>query len=86
MGGNCSPSLPSFVTSTPTITPLAVLRNSKITDPIPRAMRNTVRFRLDCTNAKLAKTGGDKEAQRLVAVLEKAQAALDLLDPLRASL
>ena len=28
-------------------------------------------------NAKVAKTGGDKEAQRLVAVLEKAQKALD---------
>ena len=34
-------------------------------------------------NAKLAKTGGDKEAQRLVAVLEKAQAALDKGLPVR---
>ena len=34
-------------------------------------------------NAKLAKTGGDKEAQRLVAVLEKAQAALDQGKPAR---
>jgi GTP-binding protein YchF len=34
-------------------------------------------------NAKLAKTGGDKEAQRLVAVLEKAEAALDQGKPAR---
>ncbi|MBI3371604.1 MAG: redox-regulated ATPase YchF [Betaproteobacteria bacterium] len=34
-------------------------------------------------NSKLAKTGGDKEAQRLVAVLEKAQAALDQAQPVR---
>src|SRR3954462_12084067 len=34
-------------------------------------------------NAKLAKTGGDKEAQRLVAVLEKVQAALDQGRPAR---
>ena len=34
-------------------------------------------------NAKLAKTGGDKEAQRLVAVLEKAIAALDQGKPVR---
>ena len=34
-------------------------------------------------NSKLAKTGGDKEAQRLVAVLEKAQAALDQARPVR---
>jgi ribosome-binding ATPase len=34
-------------------------------------------------NAKLAKTGGDKEAQRLVAVLEKAQKALDQGRPVR---
>jgi hypothetical protein len=34
-------------------------------------------------NAKLAKTGGDKEAQRLVAVLEKAEAALDQGKPVR---
>jgi hypothetical protein len=34
-------------------------------------------------NAKLAKTGGDKEAQRLVAVLEKVQAALDQGKPAR---
>jgi hypothetical protein len=33
--------------------------------------------------AKVAKTGGDKEAQRLVAVLEKAQAALDAGRPAR---
>jgi GTP-binding protein YchF len=33
--------------------------------------------------AKVAKTGGDKEAQRLVAVLEKAQAALDQGKPVR---
>ena len=32
---------------------------------------------------KVAKTGGDKEAQRLVAVLEKAQAALDQARPVR---
>ncbi len=32
---------------------------------------------------KVAKTGGDKEAQRLVAVLEKAQAALDEARPAR---
>ena len=34
-------------------------------------------------NAKLAKTGGDKEAQRLVAVLEKAEMALDEGRPAR---
>ena len=34
-------------------------------------------------NSKLAKTGGDKEAQRLVAVLEKAQDALDQARPVR---
>jgi GTP-binding protein YchF len=34
-------------------------------------------------NRKLAKTGGDKEAQRLVAVLEKAEAALDQGRPAR---
>ena len=34
-------------------------------------------------NAKVAKTGGDKEAQRLVAVLEKAEAALDQGKPAR---
>ena len=34
-------------------------------------------------NAKLAKTGGDKEAQRLVAVLEKAESALDQGRPAR---
>jgi len=34
-------------------------------------------------NAKVAKTGGDKEAQRLVAVLEKALAALDQGKPVR---
>jgi hypothetical protein len=34
-------------------------------------------------NAKLAKTGGDKEAQRLVAVLDKAFAALDQGKPVR---
>jgi GTP-binding protein YchF len=34
-------------------------------------------------NAKLAKTGGDKEAQRLVPVLEKVQAALDQGRPAR---
>ena len=34
-------------------------------------------------NAKLAKTGGDKEAQRLVAVLEKAEKALDAGRPAR---
>jgi GTP-binding protein YchF len=34
-------------------------------------------------NVKVAKTGGDKEAQRLVAVLEKAQAALDAGRPAR---
>jgi hypothetical protein len=34
-------------------------------------------------NAKVAKTGGDKEAQRLVAVLEKALAALDKGLPVR---
>jgi len=34
-------------------------------------------------NAKVAKTGGDKEAQRLVAVLEKAIAALDQGKPVR---
>ncbi len=34
-------------------------------------------------NNKLAKTGGDKEAQRLVAVLEKAEAALDQGRPAR---
>ncbi len=34
-------------------------------------------------NTKLAKTGGDKEAQRLVAVLEKAEAALDQGRPAR---
>ena len=34
-------------------------------------------------NAKLAKTGGDKEAQRLVAVLEKIEAALDAGRPAR---
>jgi ribosome-binding ATPase len=34
-------------------------------------------------NAKVAKTGGDKEAQRLVAVLEKAEAALDKGKPVR---
>jgi len=34
-------------------------------------------------NAKLAKTGGDKEAQRLVAVLEKVQVALDQGRPAR---
>ncbi len=34
-------------------------------------------------NVKVAKTGGDKEAQRLVAVLEKAIAALDRGDPVR---
>ncbi|MGH8764497.1 MAG: redox-regulated ATPase YchF [Burkholderiales bacterium] len=34
-------------------------------------------------NAKLAKTGGDKEAQRLVPVLEKAEAALDKGMPVR---
>ena len=33
--------------------------------------------------AKVAKTGGDKEAQRLVAVLEKAQQALDQGKPVR---
>jgi GTP-binding protein YchF len=35
-------------------------------------------------NSKVAKAGGDKEAQRLVAVLEKAQAALDAGRPARA--
>ncbi|HVP09462.1 MAG TPA: redox-regulated ATPase YchF [Burkholderiales bacterium] len=35
-------------------------------------------------HAKVAKAGGDKEAQRLVAVLEKAQAALDEGKPARA--
>ncbi len=35
-------------------------------------------------NAKVAKTGGDKDAQRLVAVLEKAIAALDQGKPVRA--
>jgi hypothetical protein len=34
-------------------------------------------------NAKVAKTGGDKDAQRLVAVLEKAEAALDQGKPVR---
>ena len=34
-------------------------------------------------NVKLAKTGGDKEAQRLVAVLEKAEEALDAGRPAR---
>jgi ribosome-binding ATPase len=34
-------------------------------------------------NVKVAKTGGDKDAQRLVAVLEKAQAALDAGRPAR---
>jgi hypothetical protein len=34
-------------------------------------------------SAKVAQTGGDKEAQRLVAVLEKAQAALDAGRPAR---
>jgi GTP-binding protein YchF len=34
-------------------------------------------------NAKVAKTGGDKEAQRLVAVLQKAEAALDQGKPVR---
>jgi len=34
-------------------------------------------------NVKLAKTGGDKEAQRLVAVLEKALTALDRARPVR---
>ena len=34
-------------------------------------------------NAKVAKTGGDKEAQRLVAVLEKAVTALDQAKPVR---
>jgi GTP-binding protein YchF len=34
-------------------------------------------------NAKLAKTGGDKDAQRLVAVLEKAMGALDQGKPVR---
>jgi GTP-binding protein YchF len=34
-------------------------------------------------NRKLAKTGGDKEAQRLVAVLEKAESALDQGRPAR---
>jgi hypothetical protein len=34
-------------------------------------------------NEKLARTGGDKDAQRLVAVLEKAQAALDQGKPAR---
>jgi len=34
-------------------------------------------------NTKLAKTGGDKEAQRLVAVLEKAESALDQGRPAR---
>jgi len=34
-------------------------------------------------NVKLAKTGGDKEAQRLVAVLEKVQKALDQGQPAR---
>ena len=34
-------------------------------------------------NTKLAKTGGDKEAQRLVAVLEKAEKALDAGRPAR---
>jgi hypothetical protein len=34
-------------------------------------------------NAKVAKTGGDKEAQRLVAVLEKVEAALDQGKPAR---
>ena len=34
-------------------------------------------------NSKLAKTGGDKEAQRLVAVLEKAEKALDAGRPAR---
>jgi len=34
-------------------------------------------------NSKLAKTGGDKEAQRLVAVLEKAESALDQGRPAR---
>ena len=34
-------------------------------------------------NSKLAKTGGDKEAQRLVAVLEKAESALDRGCPAR---
>jgi ribosome-binding ATPase len=34
-------------------------------------------------NAKVAKTGGDKEAQRLVAVLDKALAALDQGKPVR---
>ena len=36
-------------------------------------------------NTKLAKTGGDKEAQRLVAVLEKVEAALDQGRPARAA-
>ena len=35
-------------------------------------------------SAKVAKAGGDKDAQRLVAVLEKAQAGLDQGDPARA--
>jgi ribosome-binding ATPase len=35
-------------------------------------------------NAKLAKAGGDKEAQRLVDVLNKCQAALDQAKPVRA--
>ena len=34
-------------------------------------------------NAKVAKTGGDKDAQRLIAVLEKALAALDQGKPVR---
>jgi GTP-binding protein YchF len=34
-------------------------------------------------NVKVAKTGGDKEAQRLVAVLQKAEAALDAGRPVR---
>ena len=34
-------------------------------------------------NAKVAKTGGDKDAQRLVAVLQKAEAALDQGKPVR---
>ena len=34
-------------------------------------------------NVKVAKTGGDKEAQRLVAVLEKALTALDKAQPVR---
>ena len=35
-------------------------------------------------SAKQAKSGGDKEAQRLVAVLEKVRAQLDLIKPVRA--